>query len=185
MPIQPKLQLTKVLLTVVADVAGSAVDLAGFFAALQAGYGSAYHKGGAGYVAELRQFRHPGVAQAAFRNLKRSNFITTRPRGDKVVVALTDKGRSALLVQELRRLEPRRGPRATVVIFDVPQRASATRRQFRWLLRQGGFTKLQQSVWVGPVPAYELVARFIRQEQLEAWVNVFRADSFLVPPRSS
>lgn len=70
----------------------------------------------------------------------------------------------------------------TVVIFDIPQSENTARRQLRLLLRQGGFYKLQQSVWASSNDNYELLADFIKHLKLQQWVNLFRGSNFLYLP---
>ncbi len=182
-PTKPR-PVTKALLGILAELGGTLVDLNDLFVDIGQGYGSAHRRGGHEYVLELKALHQAARAQAAFRNLRRARYITARKIGRRFEVSLTPKGSAAVLVQQLRQLQPKRGATAyTVVVFDVPQTENRTRDQLRWLLRQGGFTKLQQSVWVGPAEAYQLVAAFVRQVHLQRWVNLFQATNFFHLPR--
>ncbi len=184
MPSTKRRASTKVLLTILAELQDTTVQLSQFFADLSSGYGSAYRRGGHGYVQELKRLRRHSAAEAAFRNLRRARYITARRVGKRFAVALTPKGQAALFVERLRQLTLKYDQaKYTVVVFDVPETEERARRQLRWLLRQGGFRKLQQSVWWGPVEAYQLVAAFVRQVGLGDWVNLFQASRFFRLPR--
>lgn len=179
---QRRSPLTKVLLAVLAEVSSAAIELDTKMLELGP-YLSAYARGGSEYVAELRQLRRVADARAALRALRRANYLTARRIGARLQIALTEKGRVAMLVAGLRSAPPHPNGLATVVIFDIPESERAARRSFRLLLRDGGYTRLQQSVWVSWVDNYDTMARFIRQAKLDRWVNLYRARDFLVPPR--
>lgn len=143
---------------------------------------SAYQRGGRAYVDQLKQLRRPLTAAQALTTLQRSGFIIIRGSSKQQLVSLTHKGRTAALAEELRRAPPRIGQSFTLVIFDIPETASRIRQRFRWLLRQGGFIKLQQSVWLSQQNVYGLIVDFIKQERLTRWVNVLEATRLLFFP---
>ncbi len=174
--------LTKVLLAVLTEVSSSAIELDTKMAELGP-YLSAYARGGSGYVAELRQLRRAADARAALRALRRANYLTARRIGARLQIALTEKGRAVILVARLRSAPLHSSGFVTVVVFDIPESERTARRSFRLLLRDGGYTKLQQSVWVSWADNYDIMAKFIRQVKLDRWVNLYRACDFLVLPR--
>jgi DNA-binding transcriptional regulator PaaX len=45
-----------------------------------------------------------------------------------------------------------------VIIFDIPERRKRVREQVRFTLKQIGFIRLQQSVWIYPYPCEELIS---------------------------
>ncbi len=143
---------------------------------------SALLQGGLGYIRICRKLEDERTARRALYNLKRNNYIKTKKVNDQLILTLTNKGVKILLQEQLLQAPRHSGRRFTVVIFDIPESTNSIRRQFRWFLRQSGFKKLQQSVWVSNRDIYIPLTKFIKQLKIEEWVNVFLADNFLQPP---
>ncbi len=175
--------LSKVLLAIITNLGESTVELGHLTAALHQGYGSAWLRGGQSYVAELKQLQSQQTLQRTLWQLRRAKYLTARRIGQRLLISLTTKGTATTLAHRLRQAKPNTAGFSTVVIFDIPESQSWARKQFRLLLKQGGFTKLQQSVWVSRSDTYDTVVAFIKQVKLREWVNVFRAKDFFHWPR--
>lgn len=174
--------ITKLLLELLAAAGTGTVDFYVMLHDLRFHRG-AYLGGGHGYVKELQRLQNERAAKLVLKRLRERGYIRAQKLGRRLMVTLTTKGEQTTLAARLR-VAPLRADRLyTVVIFDIPQSQNQTRRQFRWLLRQGGFIKLQQSVWVSRADAYQVLAAFTKRLRLEPWVNVFYARSFLNLPR--
>ncbi|HAO81139.1 MAG TPA: CRISPR-associated endonuclease Cas2 [Candidatus Veblenbacteria bacterium] len=172
------LPISKLLLGLLASTGQASID---FYTLL---YDMRYHRrayiaGGHALVKEYQRLEKEHAVKEALRQLKRRHYIKTQKVGKRLMVTLTQKGSMATLAVNLQRAAMRSDKLYTVVVFDVPQSQNTVRRQLRLLLRQGGFIKLQQSVWMSKTDTYELIAQFIKQVKLEPWVNVFRARDFL------
>ena len=140
-----------------------------------------YHRGKE--FTALQRLREKQRLLKTIQNLRQQKYITARKVGKQLEVALTRKGMTATLTSRLQRALTLTGNRYTVVVFDIPETEASARRQFRWLLKQGGFTKLQQSVWVSRADTYQLMAQFIKTAGLMSWVNLYYASNFLHAPR--
>ncbi len=178
---------SKLLLHALADVlqitGETVIELGEFYQALQSGYGSAFQRGGAGYVAELKRLARQHRVAPGVRVLRRSNYLEARRVGKRIELSLTDKGRRETLAQQLRQGRELPAGAYTLVCFDIPRSENHARRRFRLLLRQAGFTRLQHSVWISSRDCYTTIVKFVRQQKLTSWVNVLRANEVLVPPR--
>ncbi|MBI5466255.1 MAG: CRISPR-associated endonuclease Cas2 [Candidatus Kerfeldbacteria bacterium] len=176
---------TKVLLTVLSDLGQVTVDLKDLATALATGYGSAFRRGGKAYVAELKRLQQRSVLRTTVRQLRHNKYVIARQTGNRFLIKLTQKGWATTLIHRLRQAKPQAQGLYTVVIFDIPETERLSRQQLRLLLRQGGFTKLQQSVWVSKSDTYEVIVEFVRQAKLERWVNVLRSTDFFRQPHST
>jgi DNA-binding transcriptional regulator PaaX len=174
--------LSKVLLTILTNLNEAAIDFTQLTAALQQGYGRAWRHGGQAYVAELKALRHQQTLRQTLAQLRRAKYLKAQRIGKRLLISLTAKGMGTTLAYRLRQAKPDAAGFSTVVIFDIPVAQNWARKQFRLLLKQGGFTKLQQSVWVSRADTYDMVTAFIKQIKLQQWVNVFRAKDFLHRP---
>ena len=143
-------------------------------------WGWAYVKDGGASIREIKQLQNKSRVREAYRSLKRHQYLVERKVGKRLMITLTNKGRLALLQQKLRQADLLPKGTFTVVIFDIPESERLSRRQFRLLLRQSGFIKLQQSVWVSQRDVCQIVADFVRRIKLERWVNVYYGSNFLV-----
>ncbi|HBV33681.1 TPA: CRISPR-associated endonuclease Cas2 [Patescibacteria group bacterium] len=175
--------LTKMILLTLAGLADTAVDLGNLTTAVGQRYGSAWRRGGQEYVAELKRLRRKQILRTTINQLRYRKYITARSVGQRLLITLTNKGHAATIVYRLKLAKPHPPGRYTVVIFDVPESQAAARKQLRLLLKQGGFCKLQQSVWLSQTNTYQTVAEFVQQTKLFEWVNVYQADHLLHPPR--
>lgn len=170
--------VTKAILTLLAGAKDTVIELGEFWVALGSGYGSAYRRGGSGYVAELKRLRNQTDLKRKIYELARRRYITIRRVGPKLMVSLTNKGYTATFINQLQQASPQPKGRYTVVIFDIPEELRRGRNRFRLLLKQGGFKRLQQSVWVSAADSRALVVNFVRRSGLSQWVNVFYATDF-------
>jgi len=177
----PKLPTTKLLLALLSSTGKVAIDFYTLLYDLKFHRGD-YVRGGHALVKEYQRFNKQREAKVALQQLKRAKYIQAQKIGNRLMVSLTAKGRAATLSAQLKAAQPRGDKLATVVIFDIPESQNNARRQLRLLLRQSGFTKLQQSVWQSKGDTYHLLAEFIKQVKLERWINVFRAKDFLNRP---
>ena len=173
--------LTKLILGLLAGTGKPAID---FYSMLydMRHYHGAYLRGGHASVQELKRLRREQDAKRALRQLQYAKYVKARRIGKRLEISLTQKGLAVTLALQLKQAAKSKLG-YTVVIFDVPQSENAARRQLRLLLRQGGFTKLQQSVWISQKDVYRLLADFIKKVKLEQWVNIFYGSNLLhLPP---
>ncbi|KKU39764.1 MAG: hypothetical protein UX54_C0004G0002 [Parcubacteria group bacterium GW2011_GWA2_46_39] len=116
-------------------------------------------------------------------SLIRRRYLEAKKIGHRVELFLTNKGQTATTSQRLLNASLHTRWNFTVVVFDIPRTENAVRRRFRWLLRQGGFLKLQHSVWISRRQVYKIMAKLINDLGLKKWVNVFEGQRFLVTPK--
>lgn len=179
------------ILTKVLEVAGEGVvtlsDLFNVF--LEAGYGASY--GNLEY--RLRE-RHRERAQAEGEREARERFqkLLYKLKKDGLVAAenkratphlsITKKGRNKLA--ELLRRHKRRLPNTTsyevkranvftIVTFDVPEKERRKRAWLREVLRNCGFNRIQQSVWIGKVKVPEQFLKDLERLKLVEAVEIF------------
>jgi DNA-binding transcriptional regulator PaaX len=174
---------SKILLDILAKTSQTLIDFGTFFYDMKH-WRSAYMRGGSAYVRELKKLKNEKGVRLAYESLRRSKYITARKIGKKLIISLTAKGVAKTLSEQLLSTKPNAQNFYTVVIFDIPETERLARRQFRLFLRQSGFKKLQQSVWVSNNDVLQSLAKFIKQIKLQCWVNVFYAKNFLYPPHS-
>jgi len=79
------------------------------------------------------------------------------------MLQITDSGQRHLALEQARNSKPakrrrRWDKRYRLVMFDIPQERRNTRDRLRFLMREFGFLRLQDSVWVSPYDCEELVA---------------------------
>ncbi|MBI5733475.1 MAG: CRISPR-associated endonuclease Cas2 [Candidatus Kerfeldbacteria bacterium] len=176
-PLIPKHQLTKIALELMAEVGQAGIDYYNFFAGPKY-FGWKAVGRDKFYIRGLMRLRKRAQAQQVLSRLRQAKYATAQQIGKKIMVSLTDKGRRAVLTSQLLHALPRTDKLATVVIFDIPEDQRVVRRELRWFLRQSGFQKLQQSVWIHWGDVYQPMLRFIQDAKAKRWVNVFHACNF-------
>ncbi|HBT92583.1 MAG: hypothetical protein UV57_C0031G0001 [Parcubacteria group bacterium GW2011_GWD2_43_10] len=180
-----RIPASKFLLAALAKIGEATVDFNHLVSAVSSHYGRAYGKGGHTYVVELKRRQYEQDIKAKLRQLKINHYITAEKIGKRFLITLTKKGQATTIVQRLRSAKIMAKGWYTVVIFDIPVSQSWARKQFRQLLKEGGFFLLQQSVWASNGNVYTVVVDFVKQAKLDKWVNVYRATDFLYLPKRS
>ncbi len=122
----------------------------------------------------LKYIKNKKKSYRLLYNLKRSKYIKINKTGDKIIVSLTNKGKMAALKNSLLQTK-KMSDKYTVVIFDIPETARLARVLFRKLLKEASFKKLQQSVWISNCDARDIMIKFIKEQKIDKWVNVFYA----------
>lgn len=96
----------------------------------------------------------PRRARAAIRYLNRHGLVIMKESGDTVTVEITEKGKRRLAHYDFENLRIKRPARWDgtwrLVSFDIPEKKKRTRESLRDKLRELGFLKIQQSLWVHP-----------------------------------
>jgi CRISPR-associated endonuclease Cas2 len=110
-------------------------------------------------------------------------------RNAKGHIEITNEGRRKLILEQARVTHPASTKRRwdkqyRLVMFDIPQRRRTTRDRLRMLMREFGFLRLQDSVWVSPYDCEDLVALVkaelrVGKDVLYAVVNQIENDSWI------
>jgi DNA-binding transcriptional regulator PaaX len=102
-------------------------------------------------VLRLKKYNRREISQGLY-NLKRNGWVKLEKKGKKRGYVLTDLGRAKSLqyAYRLTSFKRRTDGFSTIVLFDVPEKLSPSRRFLRRFLVQNGFTCLQESVFIGP-----------------------------------
>lgn len=110
---------------------------------------------------ERRKYHMGSYVNRSIVNLKNRGLITFKKERGKTFVRLTEKGERELMkyqLQELTIQRPRKWDKKwRVIIFDIKETRKITREGLRQELRNLGFIKLQNSVWVFPFECEEII----------------------------
>ena len=96
-----------------------------------------------------------------------SRLVTRRfakwvKKDDRVYLQITEAGQRKLAFEgekmKLKDLKRRWDKRWRMVVFDIPERRSNIRHRLRGVMREVGFVRLQDSVWVYPYDCEEFMA---------------------------
>lgn len=118
---------------------------------------------------------------------KRSNYALGRLQKRGVVsisnisgkkhVSLTKKGVLEALAAKMRTVAPDRWDgKWRMVIWDIPEDASALRDKLRRLLKTLGFKKLQASVFVSPYAIDRAGVEYLQGTGLASYIRILRVD---------
>lgn len=95
----------------------------------------------------------------AFYYLKNRGYLEIRKKNHQIYIALTAQGRKRAgkyLIDDLKIKEPKKWDKKyRIVMFDIPNIARIKRDALRGKLKELGFYRLQQSVWVNPYECKE------------------------------
>lgn len=106
--------------------------------------------------------------RVAYSRAKDHRLILTD--GNKISLSL--KGRQIVQPYVAERLD---GGGQLMVIFDIPEDSAELRRKFRLLLRQLGFSQIQQSVWMSNQDHRQILVDSINDLGLQGWVQLYES----------
>ncbi|MFH1162282.1 MAG: CRISPR-associated endonuclease Cas2 [Candidatus Jorgensenbacteria bacterium] len=159
-----------------------------FCAFLEAGYGASYgrleyqlreRRGECARAKDVRDAR--GRFQKLLYKLKKDGLIAAGDGRAAGRFSVTKKGRSKLaklLERRKRMLPPARYAAKpanvyTIVAFDVSEKERKKRAWLREVLRNLGFNRVQQSVWIGKVKIPEQFLRDLERLEIVHAVEIF------------
>lgn len=121
-------------------------------------------------------------ARTAAGRLAQKGYVHFVERNGRKFVEITDKGKSAYALEKARfatytNINKHWDKRWRIVIFDIPERKKAVRERVRKLVREFGFLKLQDSVWVFPYDCEELIAMMKAELRIGKDILYIIADS--------
>lgn len=90
-------------------------------------------------------------------------------------IMLTPKGveRALKMRRKLSERRRRKDGKWIMVMFDIPEQKRSSRQILRDALRELGYEKFQQSVWVCPYDTFAETEKMIREYQLIPYVKLF------------
>jgi CRISPR-associated endonuclease Cas2 len=121
-------------------------------------------------------------ARTAAGRLAQKGYVRFVERNGKRFVEITEKGERAYALEQARfatytNVNKRWDKRWRIVIFDIPETRRALRERVRRLVREFGFLKLQDSVWVFPYDCEELIAMMKTELRIGKDILYIIADS--------
>ena len=125
-----------------------------------------YHYG----VPELKK----SALAAALKRLRENGLVDVDIDTGKLIVKLTNLGKDELenLVSESGKWDEY----WRIVIFDIPEKHYVVRNLFRRRLKEWGFKKWQQSVWVTKNNVTDKLRSLIKKLAIESWVSVIESN---------
>jgi len=105
--------------------------------------------------------------------LKRKKFIQITRQGNRLISALTNKGKVKIFRTQLQNVSNHKDGTVTLVIFDIPESERTSREFLRRFLKDLNFKQLQKSVWISKKDFGNQLANFFRKHKLNGWINVF------------
>ncbi|MCD6148391.1 CRISPR-associated endonuclease Cas2 [bacterium] len=124
----------------------------------------------------------------AFYYLKNRGYLDIRKKNHQIYIALTKQGRKRAgkyLIDDLNIKKPRKWDKKyRIVFFDIPNITRIKRDALRGKLKELGFFRLQQSVWVYPYECrkeIDLLREFfgLKKEELILITGEIENDRFL------
>lgn len=94
----------------------------------------------------------------------------------KLALKLTDKGKIQALWVKMKLVNEKWDGKWRLVIWDIPEKRRNTRDLLRHQLKQLGFKRLQNSIWVSKKNCTKLLKMYIKNVGIEDWVKVLEFD---------
>lgn len=129
-----------------------------------------YLKGGPG----AKEYYERRQQEFALARLKKQRLIRERKRGDRVMIELTEEGKTYAIKQKIivaKKILPIN--KACLVSFDFPERQRRARQTFRLFLQEAGFVKRHDSTWISPMDVASEIRLLINKLKIGDWVDVY------------
>ena len=104
--------------------------------------------------------------------LRKQRIMDSRCVGERLEVKLTNKGSCYLLKALIKQAPELASGLICIIVFDIPESERAMRLMFRRYLKCCGFKQMQKSVWFTNRAAGDLLRALVKQQKLEAWIQV-------------
>src|SRR3989344_2589051 len=91
---------------------------------------------------------------------------------NKKIIRLTEQGRHKIAPFVAKKL---RGKSYLLVIFDIPEDRTDTRRKFRQVLKEWQFIQVQKSVWLSDRDLGKEVAKIVKEMGLSQHVQIYES----------
>ena len=133
-----------------------------------------------GYYAYREGLKYPlrksALSKAIVRLRKRGLIETDKTEANRLILKLTDEGRTAILLNE-ENIGNWDG-KWRIVVFDIPEQKRLIRNLLRRNLKKWGFKHLQKSVWISKKNITEKLFSYIKDLGIEKWVWVFESEKY-------
>ncbi len=131
-----------------------------------------------GYYAYGNGWDYPLDKSALATTLKRlrENGLVDLVSDKELILKLTDKGRSKALWARMKLEDEKWDGKWRLVTWDIPEKRRKARDLLRYQLKQLGFEKFQNSVWVSKKNCTQLLRQYIRKVGIEDWVQVLESE---------
>ena len=104
--------------------------------------------------------------------VRKQGWLEKKVIEDQIFYSLTAKGRIKHLVYKLKTATKRRGERATIIIFDIPEEKRTYRNFLRRVLKQMKFNMIQKSVFIAPYTLPKEFYELLKEMDLLKFINV-------------
>lgn len=110
-------------------------------------------------------------------------IIDYKENGEGIInIVLTKEGQKRALKFKLDEMEIKKPTKWDgewrIIIFDIPEKFKKAREALRGKLKELGFAKLQQSVFVSPYECEDEIDFIVEVFQIRSWVRFMRVKSF-------
>lgn len=119
-----------------------------------------------------RELDKSELSQAIKRLRERGLIARDIVNTDQIILKLTDLGKEALGIEENEQWDGK----WRVVIFDIPEQKRVIRNLFRRRLKEWGFKRWQQSVWVTKRNITKKLRLLIHDLKIEDWIAVIESE---------
>lgn len=116
------------------------------------------------------------AAKSRLAQLRYQKLATIDKQGKRMMMHLTDKGLARALrlkIETATKTLP--DNYLCIVVFDIPERLRRVRSALRSLLKRIGFSRMQQSVWIGKLDIVEFFDALIEHMGAKNHIHVFVA----------
>ena len=126
----------------------------------------------------LNDIRHKELfdklkAKRTLRELRNKKWLEMRKKGKEIELRLTSKGEKKLLKMQMQRQKINMPDKQLCYVFyDFPVGANKAKDQFRYYLKQCGFKRLQDSVWISKKDIVEYFRALVNRLSFSKWVKI-------------
>lgn len=116
------------------------------------------------------------LSQAIKRLRERGLIAKDHVNTNQVILKLTDLGREALGIE----VEEEWDGKWRIVIFDIPEQKRVIRNLFRRRLKEWGFKRWQQSVWITKRNITKKFRILIQDLKIKDWIAVIESEDAII-----
>ena len=124
-----------------------------------------------------RSFGNYNNYKATVYYLKNRGLVKFINKDGRKFLKLTEKGQMQALLAKAKIPQPIVWDKKwRVIVFDIPEGAKQQRNQFRRLLKENNFLKLQASVYISPYPFNREAVIYLKQTGLMEFIRMLKVE---------
>ncbi len=111
-----------------------------------------------------------------FKRLRENGFVELIS-DEELAARITDEGKTKALWAKMKLEDEKWDGKWRIIMWDIPEKRRKARDLLRHQLKQLGFIRFQNSIWVSKKNCADLLNEYIKKVGIDEWVSIFESST--------